>query len=795
MLGRLCHHSLTASAGRSLFQKRSFATAVHDEASKLRNIAFVAHIDSGKTTLTESVLLKSSYLSSAGSVDTGSTTTDFLPAERQRGITIQSASIPVKWNDWTFNLIDTPGHADFGMEVESASRVIDGAVVLIDSVEGVEAQTKGVWRQLDRYGVGSRIMFLNKLDRPGASFNSSVLSLLAHRLHPKPMVLSLPVASFESSDYTRAEPGIHGLVDLVNWELWKWSSEGELSRHVLPAEVEQLGTGGFFPENHPLIPHLVHARTSLLDNLSMFSEKLMDRLLGLPSTPSAYLTVPAQEVLPELRAATLRNDILPVLCGSAFKHVGTELLLNYVGALLPSPVDANQTALAPNAPLRMLAWKVVWDKRKGWMTFVRVYSGTLKQQSTILNVTRGQRERISKLLLLYASQTEEVQTLSFGSVGVIIGCKYTRTGDTLTSTQQHGKEDTSLPNIVPPPPVMSISVIPQSQSDVEPVQQALESLSRTDPSVRVEANEGQIIVHGLGALHLEIVESRLRDEWAAQFEVGRQRVSYRECLGSSPVDDVPHSWSTEMSGKSIKVDVNLEVRSLNYDEEGDPAWGGNVVANSGEPLGLPDSFIDKSTPLCHVSRGLFDALSSSPNTSFPVSRLHIKVLSYSYPEQVLPASVQALAGGSAIILRNILKQAGMGPLMEPYIRVKVTVNEEHVGKIVKDLTENGGEVLDLAASSVGVVDGDQDIGPYPQDGVYIPPEELSPSASAFNASTSSASFRRSVHALAPLSRLLDYSSRLRAISGGQGVFEMENAGFHAVSETRKLEILKELGRA
>ncbi|KAI0702867.1 P-loop containing nucleoside triphosphate hydrolase protein [Cytidiella melzeri] len=796
MLSRICNRSNTADVVRSFLCNRYSTTAACDEASKLRNIAFVAHIDSGKTTLTESVLLKSSYLSSAGSVDTGSTTTDFLPAERQRGITIQSASIPVKWRDWTFSLIDTPGHADFGMEVESASRVIDGAVVLIDSVEGVEAQTKGVWRQLDRYGVRSRIMFLNKLDRAGASFHSSVLSLLAHRLHPKPMILTLPIASFETSDYALGEPGIQGLVDLVHWQTYKWSADGEVSCHPLPTDVERLKVAGVIPGDHPVLPHLVQARTSLLDNLSMHSEALLERLLDLPSTPSAYLTVPAAEIIPELRAATIQSDVLPVVCGSAFKHIGTELLLNYVGALLPSPIDVTSNGLVPNAPLQMLAWKVAWDRRKGWMTFVRVYSGTMKQQSTILNVTRGQRERVSKLLLLYASQTEEVQTLPYGSVGVILGCKYTRTGDTLTSTQQSGSQDNTLPNIIPPPPVMSISVLPQSQSDVEPVQEALESLARTDPSIRVEANEGQIIVHGLGALHLEIVESRLRDEWAAKFEFGRQRVSYRECLGTSSVDGVTDSWSTELSGKSVSVSVQLAVRPLEDDELGDPAWGGNVVLQStGAPLGLPDSHTNKASPLCHISRGLFDALSSSPNTTLAMSRVHIKVLKYSYPENMSSSAVQALAGGSSVILRNILKAAGIGRLMEPYIRVKVTVNEEHVGKVVKDLTENGGEVLDLAASSVGVVDGDQDIGPFTQDGVYIPPQELSPSASAFTADTSSASFRRSVHAFAPLNRLLDYSSRLRALAGGQGVFEMENAGFQAVSESRKVEILKELGRA
>lgn len=420
--------------------------------------------------------------------------------------------------------------------------------------------------------------------------------------------------------------------------------------------------------------------------------------------------------------------------------------------------------------------------------------GTLKQHSTILNVTRGQREKVSKLLLLYASQAEEVETLSFGSVGVVLGCKYTRTGDTLTATSHSANDNVALPNIVPPPPVMSISVVPQSQSDVEPVQEALESLSRTDPSVRMESQEGQIIVHGLGALHLEIVGNRLRDEWNAKFEFGKQRVSYCEGFGTLPVNDISDIWSTDMAGKSVQVTVNLEVRSLEEDERGDPAWSGNLVLDkSREPLGLPDSFTDKANPLGLVSRGLLDALSSSPHTSLPLSRICIQVTNFHYPAHI-SSSVQALAGGSAVILRNIIKAAGMGPLMEPYIRIKVTVNEETLGKVVKDLTENGGEVLDLAASSVGVVDGDQDVGPYPQDGVYIPPEELSPSATSSAAGKSTASLRRSVHALAPLSRMLDYSSRLRAISGGHGLFEMENAGFLQVSDTRRTEILKELGR-
>jgi len=349
--------------------------------------------DSGKTTLTESILLKSSYLSASGTVDTGSTTTDFLPVERERGITVQSASIPVKWKGWTFNLIDTPGHADFGMEVESASRVVDGAVVLMDSVEGVEPQTRGVWRQLDRYvnlhslleelftflryGVKTRIMFLNKLDRAGASFRASLQSILKHRLHPNPFILTLPVASFDPKQYADGEPRIQGLVDLVRWNVWKWDGQGDPSCHPLPRTEEALKASAIFTDSHPLLPHLVPARTQLLENLSMVSEEFMDYLLSTSGDASSYLQADDKVVMRHLRSAALRNAALPVLCGSAMRHIGTELVMDYVGELFPSPLDVEHDPQRQNSPLRLLAWKVTWDEHRGWMTFVRVYSGML----------------------------------------------------------------------------------------------------------------------------------------------------------------------------------------------------------------------------------------------------------------------------------------------------------------------------------------------------------------------------------------------------------------------------------
>lgn len=421
-------------------------------------------------------------------------------------------------------------------------------------------------------------------------------------------------------------------------------------------------------------------------------------------------------------------------------------------------------------------------------------AGTLTKQSVVLNVTRQQRERVSKIQLLYASQAQDVDSLSFGQVGVILGLRYTRTGDTLVSTNK-AKETSSLPDIVPPPPVMSASVMPQSHSDTEPVQEALASLARTDPSVRFEVQEGQILVHGLGSLHLEIIENRLRDEWQANFEFGRRRVSYREGLGPGDATPTQTTWSTDISGKTVNVNIDFAVRELREDEKGDALWDDNVVlAPDGTPLRAPDDTLGQTDPLAIIARGISNTLSTSPHTSLALSHLHIQLLKYEYPSEHAPPSV--LAGASAFILRDCIRNAGMGDVMEPYIRLKITVNEDSVGKVVKDLTEHGGEVLDLGTGSGSAADPDAEVVPFSEDGIYIPPKELTPSAAnPLARDGTSSQYKRAVFAVAPLSQMLDYSNRLRALSGGHGLFEMVNAGFRKVSPARKMEILREIGRA
>ncbi|KAF9008963.1 P-loop containing nucleoside triphosphate hydrolase protein [Cyathus striatus] len=678
------------------------------------------------------------------------------------------------------------------MEVESASRIVDGAVLLIDSVEGVEAQTKGVWKQLDRYGVPTRLVFLNKLDRPGASVRASLASILANRLHPHPMLLTLPISSFEPQAYSRAEPGIEGLVDLVRWEVWKWNKDGETLRIPLPRGEEDLLKSGVIPATHPILEHLLPARAEMLENLSMFSEEFMEKLLQLPASPAGYLSVESSDIMRYLRNATVQNSILPVVCGSAIKHVGTELVLDYAGELLASPLDISGDTRAENALLSMLAWKVVWDKRRGWMTFVRVYSGKMTRQSALFNLNRNEREKATKLLLLYASEVQEVDELPFGSVGVVLGLKFTRTGDTLVSTRTSTTHEGALRDITSPVPMMSAAVIPRSHADLEPVQQALESLTRTDPSVRVDMQEGQLLVHALGALHLEIVEGRLRDEWNVEFELGRRRVSYRESLGNNTPTKDWQRWDIDTGTKTLSVQLHLHVRPLNEDETGDDVWDGNVVVDH-DGNKLSPTECQWGIPRAFIVSGVASALSTSPHSSLPLTGIHVKV-----PEppaqSVLPSTY--LTAATATILSRRIRDAGMGPILEPYVSLTISVDDSHLGKIVKDVTENGGEVLELGTVATVGADGNEEFGGFAEGGVYLPPSWISPSAfDAMRNSSSNSRVKRVIQAVVPLSQFLDYTTRLRALSEGHGTFDMSPAGFRPVSQTRKLEILREIGRA
>lgn len=399
--------------------------------------------------------------------------------------------------------------------------------------------------------------------------------------------------------------------------------------------------------------------------------------------------------------------------------------------------------------------------------------------------------------------------LRFGDVGVILGLKHTRTGDTLvvTGSQYVGRskqqqsahaDSTALRGIVPPPAVMSSSVIPQSTADLQPVQEALLALSRTDPSARVEAVEGQLLVHGLGSLHLEIIEGRLRDEWGVAFETGRRKVTFRETLPNGGGRIAEEAWKTDVGGRSVEIKVKLSIRPLDVHEAGDSQWDGNlVVTESGEPIPPPATdgsltVADKHNPMVYVAQGLSSSLLSSPHSGLAYSRMAITFLSFEL--NPIDAHVSTLAGATSYTLRKAFLTAGRGPLMEPYVNLRISVGEEHIGRVVKDLTENGGEIVDLGDQSVDAANENDGV-PYSSDGVYIPPEWMSPSAFSEKTGRGGSGMKRIIRASAPLSKMLDFNNRLRALSGGHGTFEMSSAGFKVVDQAREIEILREIGRA
>ena len=397
---------------------------------------------------------------------------------------------------------------------------------------------------------------------------------------------------------------------------------------------------------------------------------------------------------------------------------------------------------------------------------------------------------MSKLLLLYASETEEVDELPFGSVGVILGLKHTRTGDTLVSSGVSDAFKSTLRDIRPPPAVVSASVIPQSHSEIQPVQNALDALTRTDPSVRVETQEGQMLIHGLGSLHLEIVEGRLRDEWNVNFELGRRRVSYREGLGYEiPAADW-NVWKMEITGKPITVTVPLNVRRLGAQEMGDPAWDGNIVLDEkGRPVPAPEGM--PTGLITDVAIGILNGLSNSPHSSLPMSKIHVQIRSLRNLESKVPSIV---TGATAAVLRKRIRDAGPGPIMEPFIQLRISAGENQVGKIVKDLTERGGELLDME-NDYSTGGGTEDLVVSSEESVYLPPDWISPSGTTpMHKSRSELHLKRTVRAFAPLSQFLDFSSRLRVMTEGHGVFEMSAAGFREVGEERRLDILREIGR-
>jgi elongation factor G len=508
---------------------------------RIRNVGIIAHIDAGKTTTTERMLYYAGFTQRIGNVDEGSTVTDFLKTERERGITIQSVCIPFGWKGHKVNLIDTPGHVDFTIEVERSLRVLDGSVVILDGVAGVEAQTVKVWNQANNYKI-PRMIFINKMDRLGASLSKSMASI-QNRLKGwgRPILLQIPFYTKDGTPSYDEAGGFGGVVDLIKMEQVDFSSD--------PTGIVVTRT----PVSDSLREKASEYRSRLIDDLSDVDEEIIETFM---ETGDA-LAVPEELLFKSIRKHTIDGSIVPVLCGASFRNVGVQPVLDGVVDFLPSPVD--KPSIPVKEPLCALAFKIVHDPKRGPLVFVRVYSGTLDSKSILRISGTTTKERVGKLMEVYADDLEEIPRIEAGNIGCIVGLKHTKTGDTLVSSND--KRDLKLHSIQIPPPVFVRSCSVESNSEEQKLQQVLEQLQREDPSFHVGYNEetGQTILSGMGELHLEIMGERIL-EHKVNAKLGKVEISYREtCLDSNEFEMV---YDTDLFGKQHKCTVIVEISPL-----------------------------------------------------------------------------------------------------------------------------------------------------------------------------------------------------------------------------------------
>ncbi|MFQ5848288.1 MAG: elongation factor G [Candidatus Methylomirabilales bacterium] len=624
----------------------------------IRNIGIMAHIDAGKTTTTERVLYYTGRTHRMGEVDTGSTEMDWMEQEKERGITITSASTTCFWRDHQVNIIDTPGHVDFTVEVERSLRVLDGAVIIFDAVSGVEPQSETVWRQADKYHV-PRVAFINKMDRVGADFFISVQSI-AERLGAYPVPLQLPLGH---------EANFAGVIDLILMQAMVWEEE------TLGAQFHV----GEIPSQYA--DQALQYREKLLEAVAEQDESLLRKYVDGGE-------ISEQEIRGAIRKATLGLKITPVLCGASFKNKGVQPLLDAVVDYLPSPADLppvvglnprtgeeEKRSPADGEPLAALAFKLVADPYVGQLCYFRVYSGTIASGSHVYNSTRGTRERIGRLLRMHANKREEVKTVQAGNIAAAVGLKSARTGDTLCSEAK----PILLEAIEFPTPVLSVAIEPRTKEGAEKLSLALQALANEDPTfqARVDEDTGQTIISGMGELHLEIIVDRLLREFKVEANVGRPQVAYRETI-TRPVE-VEKKFVRQTGGRGQYGHVILSV------EPQEP--GGGVQFESKVVGGvIPREYIPA------VKKGVREAAESGVLAGYPVVDIKVTLTDGSYHE--VDSSDLAFKIAGSMALKDAVKQ-GHPVLLEPMMQVDVVVPEEFLGEVIGDLNARRGRVVGI----------------------------------------------------------------------------------------------------
>ena len=623
---------------------------------RVRNIGIMAHIDAGKTTTTERILYYTGRTHKMGEVHEGAATMDWMAQEQERGITITSAATTAFWRDHRINIIDTPGHVDFTVEVERSLRVLDGAVAVFDSVAGVQPQSETVWRQADKYKV-PRIAFINKMDRTGANFFAAVQSM-RDRLGANPVPLHIPVGS---------EDNFTGVVDLVEMQaiVYKDDLGQEFDVTEIPAE---------------LLEQAQEYHHQLIDAISHFDDEVL----------AAYIedesSVTAEMIKRAVRAGTLADEITPVLLGSAFKNKGVQPLLDAIVDYLPSPLDVppvhgidpksgddQERPADPKAPFSALAFKVMSDPYVGKLTYFRVYSGQIKAGDRVLNTTTGKTERISRILQMHANHREEREEIAAGEIAAGVGLKFTTTGDTLAADNA----PIVLESMSFPDPVISVAVEPKSKADQDKLSTGLARLAEEDPTFRVETDEetGQTLISGMGELHLEIIVDRLKREFNVDANVGRPQVAYRETI-SKPAEKIQGRFVRQTGGSGQYGDavINLypQEPGAGYEFE-DKIVGGKI----------PREYIPA------VDAGIQEAMGSGILAGYPVVDIKIELVDGSYHD--VDSSERAFKIAGSMAFKEAMKRA-KPKLLEPVMLVEVTTPEEYLGDVMGNLNSRRGRV-------------------------------------------------------------------------------------------------------
>ncbi len=622
---------------------------------RYRNIGIMAHIDAGKTTLTERILFYTGKIHRTGEVHEGAATMDWMEQERERGITITSAATTAFWRDHRINIIDTPGHVDFTVEVERSLRILDGAVAVFCAVGGVEPQSETVWRQADKYSV-PRIAFVNKMDRVGADFDN-VVQMMKDRLGGKPVPIHMPM--FVGDQF-------QGIVDLVEMQAITYKDESQGSTfevHDIPRD---------------LIKKAEEARFHLLEAIAEYDEQLLDDYLH----EKPYT---AEDMKRALRAGTLGGHINPVLCGSAFKNKGVQKLLDAIVEILPSPVEMppvqghttdtfEKVTRKPSddEPFSALAFKIMTDPYVGRLTFFRVYSGAVKTGDQVLNPTTGNKERIGRLVQMHANKREEISEVYAGDIAAGIGFKRVTTGTTLCSPAY----PLALESMHFPEPVVDVAIEPKSKVDEEKLATALQRLSEEDPTFRVRTDEetAQTVISGMGELHLEIIVDRMMREFGVQANVGKPQVAYRETITTSV--EQRHRFIRQTGGKGMYGDVTLQL---------DPQEPGKGFEFENKIVGgsIPKEYIPA------VEKGVEEAMKSGILAGYPVVDIRVQLVDGSYHD--VDSSEMAFKIAGSIAFKEGCARA-KPRLLEPIMDVEVVVPEEYMGDIIGDLSSRRGRI-------------------------------------------------------------------------------------------------------